>query len=316
MKFLIYGAGAIGSVFGGYLCKAGHIVWLNGRPAHINAIKTNGLLITGIWGKRRISIPNAVRSVEEIPSGITFDAIFISVKSYDTADAARAIKHLVGKETIVVSLQNGLGNVEAIADSVGREHTVGGRVIFGVEFHSPGKVEVTVYAEEVMLGLPWQSPLAQKVKSIAQAINASGIPTKYTDEIRKYLWAKVLYNAALNPLSTLLQVSYGYLAKYAETRNLMRRIIDECFAVATAEKKPLFWEKSADYFTVLINRLIPATARHHPSMLQDIRKGKQTEIDAINGAIVMRGKKSGVPTPVNETLTTLIHALEKRGKDI
>jgi len=204
--------------------------------------------------------------------------------------------------------------VEAIAEVAGRERTAGGRVIFGVEFDRPGHVEVTVYAEEVMLGFPWQSGHKEKLKAVAGAVNNAGIPTLYTEEIRKYLWAKLLYNAALNPLSTLLGSTYGYLSEHEETRGLMREIVEECFAVAMAEKTPLFWERPEQYYKVLLERLIAATAAHHPSMLQDIRKGKRTEIDAINGAVKEIGKRLKVPTPVNETITTLIHALEKRGK--
>jgi 2-dehydropantoate 2-reductase len=313
MNILIFGAGAIGSVFGGYLSHAGHSVWLVGRTDHVKAVREQGLHITGIWGEKKIPIPNAFTQTSEIPSNIKFDAILVSVKSYDTKEAVREIVPLVGKETLVVSLQNGIGNVETIAERIGWERTVGGRVIFGVEFHAPGEVEVTVYAEEVMLGHLKPSPLLEKTKNLAREINVSGIPTKFTDEISKFIWAKLLYNAALNPLCTLLKTPYGYLAKHPETRFLMEQIVAECFSVAKAEKTPLFWEKASDYMKVLLGRLIPATAEHHPSMLQDIQKGKSTEIDAINGAVVVRGKRLGIATPVNETLTNLIHALEKRG---
>lgn len=312
MNILVFGAGAIGSVFGGYLNQAGHAVWLVGRPAHMKAVREKGLHITGIWGDKRIVLPHAVTNTSEISSNIKFDAIFISVKSYDSREAVQEIAPLVGSETLVVSLQNGIGNVEKIADRIGWERTVGGRVIFGVEFHSPGELEVTVYAEEVMLGHLKSSPLSEKTKILAREINSTGIPTKYTEEISKYIWAKLLYNAALNPLCTLLKTPYGYLAKHPETRFLMEQIVAECFSVANAEKTPLFWEKDSDYMEVLLGRLIPATAEHHPSMLQDIQKGKSTEIDAINGAVVVRGKKFDIATPVNETITNLIHALEKR----
>jgi len=314
MKYLIFGAGAIGSVFGGYLSKAGHDVWLVGRSGHMRAIKTGGLHIRGIWGEHTIPLPFAVSGVKDIPKNEEFDAILISVKSYDTKEAVREILPFSGEETLVVSLQNGIGNVEAMCEAVGKERCVGGRVIFGVEHHQPGEVEVTVYAEEVMLGCPGASSLLPKVKKLAQEINDAGIPTKYTEEINKYIWAKLLYNAALNPLSTLLESPYGYLSENEETRFLMKRIVEECFAVAKAENTPLFWEKSEDYFAVLMGRLIPSTAEHHPSMLQDIRKGKKTEIDAINGAIVERAKSLGVSTPVNEVVTLLIHALEKKEK--
>jgi 2-dehydropantoate 2-reductase len=310
MKFLVFGAGAIGSVFGGFLAEAGHDVSLVGRPAHIKAILKDGLRISGIWGEKRIIIPKSYSSIKEIPEEEEFDAIFISVKSLCTKEAAREIAPLVGKDCLVISLQNGIGNVEIIAETIGKERTVGGRVIFGVEFHKPGEVEITVYAEEVMLGHPWASPFIKKTKIIANEINKAGIPTLFTGEIRKYLWAKLLYNASLNPLSTILGVPYGYLSEHEETRELMKQIIDECFEVAKGENIPLFWEKGSDYYSLLIKKLIPATKEHHPSMLQDINKGKKTEIDVINGAIMTKSKKLGISTPVNDTITRLIHALE------
>ena len=311
MKYLVFGAGAIGSVFAGLLCKAGEEVHLVGRQSHVEAIKQKGLSITGIWGEHHVSLSRAYISASDLP-GKDFDVIFLSVKSYDTGQALRQVAPYLRKDGMVVSLQNGLGNVETLAGVVGAGRTVGGRVIFGVEFVEPGSVKVTVYAEPVMFGSPGCAVPQDKVRLVVNALNQAGIPSEYTTEIEKFIWAKALYNVALNPLSTLLGVNYGFLLENEYTPDIMRELIDEAFCVASAIGQPLFWETPGDYMEVLFSRLIPLTAAHHPSMLQDIRRGKRTEIDSLNGALVRMGEAQGVKTLRNALITRLIKSLESR----
>jgi len=300
----------LGSVFGGFLQKAAHDVTLLGRKRHLDAIKQHGLIITGIWGRHYISFGKVYTDATRIREQ-SFDLILISVKSYDTETAAKQAKKFLGPGTQVVSLQNGLGNVETIARLTGKGRTIGGRVIFGVELPKPGRVKVTVYAEEVMLGSPYPSVKKPSVETIVDLFNGAGIPTLYTDEITKYIWSKVLYNAALNPLSTILRQPYGYLLKRHETIEIMKQVVEEIFAVVKAAKITLFWKCPEEYLDILFTKLIPVTAEHHASMLQDITAGKKTEIDALNGAVVSFGKRYHVPTPCNEILTLLIKTMEK-----
>ncbi len=309
MRFLVMGAGAIGSVFGGLLTKAGEDVTFIGRDPHIAAIRTHGLKISGIWGEHRVRIARAVTSAAQL-AGEKFDVVLICVKSYDTAHAVRQVIPCIHQMSLLVSLQNGLGNIETIAESVGWERTLGGRVIFGVEVVEPGWVRVTVYAEEVMLGAKEERVARERIESVVACFNRAAIPTLFTTEIEKFIWSKVLYNAALNPLSTLLRTPYGYLLENEGTREMMRMIVEEIFRVAKARDVALFWHEAQEYIDLLFGRLIPATAQHHPSMLQDILQNKPTEIDAINGAICRMGDECGVRTPVNNLLCTLIKALE------
>lgn len=310
MRFLVIGAGAIGSVFGGLLAKTGEDVTLVGREPHIAAIRQRGLKINGIWGEHKVQIARAFTSPAQLARE-TFDVVLICVKSYDTAQAVQQIVPLIHKTSLVVSLQNGLGNIETIAERVGWERTVGGRVIFGVEVVEPGWVRVTVYAEEVMLGAKDESVLRERIESLVACFNRANIPTLFTSEIEKFIWSKVLYNAALNPLSTILRTPYGYLLENEGTREIMQMIVEEIFQVAKAKGVALFWHEPQEYVDLLFSRLIPATAQHHPSMLQDILKNKPTEIDAINGAICRMGSECGIKTPTNTFLVTLIKALEK-----
>ena len=132
---------------------------------------------------------------------------------------------------------------------------------------------------------------------------AAGIPAAYCDDIRAALWGKVLYNAALNPLGALLGVHYGALGEQAHTRAIMDAVIDEAFAVAGAEGVQLPWASAAEYRAVFYGRLLPSTFHHRSSMLQDLERGRATEIDAINGQVWQRGAAHGIVTPVNEVLT-------------
>jgi 2-dehydropantoate 2-reductase len=309
MRYLVIGAGALGSVFGGFLARAGQDVTLVGRERHIARIRERGLDISGIWGEHLVKMENLFTDTAAL-RGETFDAVLMCVKSYDTMQAVRDAALLVGTESVVVSLQNGLGNVETIAEVVGWDRTVGGRVIFGVEFVEPGSVKITVYAEEVMLGSPRQQVKRERIERIVTDFTAAGIPTLYTDEIEKYIWSKVLYNCALNPLATILRTHYGSLLEQEETRTLMHDVLKEVFEVARAHGVKLFWERYEDYVALLFSRLIPATHEHHPSMLQDISRGKRTEIDALNGAVCTLAEKVGIAVPLNSTIRHIVKTME------
>jgi len=316
MNVLVMGAGAIGSVLGGYMALAGHDVSLVGRKPHMEAIRSRGLRIEGIWGEHLVPGLRTFVDAGELPTQ-NWDLIIIAAKSHDVAAATKQIQPWLSNRTLVLSIQNGLGNLEAVSEIVGPQRAVGGRVIFGVETVEPGKVKITVYADKVMLGGQRGYVDHQRVKEIAEAFNQAGIPAEATEEIEKFIWGKVLYNCCLNALSALLEVNYGELLEHDETRQIMSEVIVEIFAVAQKKGVVLAWNSPAEYQDLLFGRLIPDTYAHRASMLQDILRGKKTEIDAMNGAVVSLGKQLGVSTPVNSLLTRLIKAKERarRGAD-
>jgi len=305
------GAGAMGSVFGGFLADAGHRVVLITREAHRYAMAEKGLFIDGIWGSRRVRGLSAYTSLSGISDPSPFDIVLLSVKSYDTGRALNEIVQSLPVMTPVVSLQNGLGNVEMIAAVTGADKTIGGRMIFGVEFNEPGHVTVTVSADNTKIGgLPGGIDPAF-VRELAKTITAAGIPTDAVPDIGRYIWGKVLYNCALNGLATVMNVHYGKLLSHEGTREIMAHVIDEIFLVAQAKGVKLDWDNPGDYRTALFDVLIPRTFEHHPSMLQDIQHGKKTEIDALNGAVVSMAAECGIEAPYNWTLTQLIKAKEQ-----
>lgn len=311
MNVLVMGAGAIGSVFGGLLAESGHHVSLVGRPKHMATVAEHGLEITGIWGEHKVTSLATFTRVTDVPHK-RLDLVLITTKSYDTEQAARQARPLVSPDTMVVSLQNGLGNVEAISDVVGPPRTLGGRVIFGVELRDPGQVEVTVYQDRVMLGSPAGTVPRERIEGIAQAFAEAGIPSEATGEIMKFIWAKVLYNCCLNPLSALLEWNYGELLEHDGTRRIMSQVIAEVFAVARGKRVDLIWHSPEEYERLLLEVLIPDTYAHHSSMLQDVRRGRRTEIDSMNGAIARLGEEVAVETPTNLLLARLIKAKEQR----
>lgn len=308
MNYLVMGAGALGSVFGGLLAKNGRQVTFVGVDEHLLAMQKSGLTITGLWGESYIAEVHAHYGIKEVQG--TFDVVLLCVKSNITALAAAQVLPFLRPDTLVVSIQNGLGNWEAIAEVVGEERTVGARIIFGAEILYPGTVKVTVYADKVLLGpLSPVTPTAH-IQTIVDDLNAAGIPSALNQEITSQLWGKVLYDCALNALGAILKVPYGKLAEIAEIRIVMLDIIQEIFAVAKAKGIKLPFASPQDYYRTLMEVQIPPTATHRSSMLQDITSGRPTEVDALNGAIACYGRELGIPTPVNTVITAVIKGLE------
>jgi len=307
---LIAGLGSLGTVFGTMLKKAGHTVHALTREKHLSALADRRTRVTGIWGEHEAQLDGIHASIDPLKN-ISFDIIFLTVKSYDTAAAIEQVKPLVGTSTFVIVAQNGFGNYETVAASVGTEHTLLARVIFGVKLPAPGRAEVTVIADDVRIGQPHNAVDPDRVRAIAAMINAAGIPTSYAANVAAILWDKILYNAALNPLGAVLECTYGQLAENAGTRQAMDRIIGEIFLVAQAHGMPLNWKTAEEYRQHFYAKLVPPTAKHFPSMYYDVKAGKRLEIDALNGAIVRLAREKGISVPVNETITAIIKAKEK-----
>lgn len=310
MRVLVLGAGAIGSVLGGFLAKSGHDVTLLGRAWHLDVVSRQGLRISGLWGEHRVLTLTTATEVGELARGVGWDWVFVCVKTHQTTSAADALPTLLGPRTLVCAFQNGLGNYEALTQRVPPERVALGRVIFGVEIE-PGHVRVTVYADEVLLGAPDERFPHEQAVQLAAALQASGIPCRATTSILTAIWSKVLYNCALNGLSTLLDVPYGKLLEQDAARRMMRAIVEEAYRAAAAQHLALEPRTAQAYVEQLFARLIPDTAAHHSSMLQDIAAGRSTEIEALNGAIVRLAQDTGMAAPVNALVTRLVHEKER-----
>ncbi len=307
MRYLIMGVGALGSVFGGLLHQAGREVALRGRGRHFAYLTSRGLTIDGIWGEHQVGpMAGDTRTLA------AFDIILLCVKSYHTAEACRQLKGRLTPDGLIVSVQNGLGNLEILAREFGQDRTLGARVIFGARVNRPGLVTVTVCADQVLLGPASLGPESPHLPQLVADLNAAGIATAAVPDILPHIWGKVLYNCALNPLGALLEAPYGDLGADAATRELMRLVIAEIYEVAGAQGVRLLQADPATYFRHFMERLVPPTAAHWPSMWQDMKSGRRTEIEALNGAICRYGEALGIDTPYNRTLTLLVRFLEAR----
>jgi 2-dehydropantoate 2-reductase len=311
LRVLVAGAGAVGSVLGGLLAVAGHRVGLLGRESHLAAVAGDGLRIEGLFGEHRVGALQVASHPGELEP--PFDAVLLTVKSYDTAAMLAVTKDLLAADGCLIALQNGLGNVEQVVDAVGAERALGGRVIFGAVVPRPGVARVTVIADPIAMGagVPGTPAAEGLAGAWAERFAAAGIPTAYTSELHAHLWTKVFYNAALNPLGALFGQPYGALAADQDARAVMDAVFDEGFAVAAARGVVPLAPTAAAYREVFYGRLVPSTADHRSSMLQDLERGRRTEIDAINGCIWRFGRDAGIPTPVNATLTRLVRWRER-----
>ncbi|MGE5404368.1 MAG: ketopantoate reductase family protein [Candidatus Saccharibacteria bacterium] len=308
MEVLIVGLGALGTVFGCFLKNSGHSVHALDTLEMVSQMSEREVKVTGIWGDHSAHLDSVVARVDDLD--VQPDLIIITVKSFDTEQVAAGLKSAVKANTRVILAQNGYGNYESAQLHIPKENLIVGRVIFGAETLAPGQSKVTVIADDVILGSPDGSIAEAEVGDLARLINDAGVPCRASSDVMKYMWGKIIYNSALNSLGAILEVNYGKLAAMDESYQTMNQVIHEIFAVLKAMNEVILWPDAENYIKDFYTKLVPPTANHHPSMLQDIQRGRRTEIDALNGAVCRLGGIYGVPTPVNETITRLVKAKE------
>ncbi|MFA6470630.1 MAG: ketopantoate reductase family protein [Candidatus Latescibacterota bacterium] len=314
MKLLVYGAGAVGQAIGGMLAADGHSVDFIIRERYIQGIKNAGLSIIGIFGdyatdSAKLGLFSSLEPVRRK----AYDYILITTKSYDTGEAVKELGKIDNGESVVVSMQNGCGNVEKITERFGDERSLAARVITGFKIERPGLVRITVTADSIHIGGNIEGEITKSAVRLAEAINKAGLPCSATTHINRDLLAKLLYNSALNPLGAALGVHYGILGDDPHSRSIMNAVIEEVFAVITAMEKKTHWDTAEEYEDFFYRNQIPATYNHRSSMLQDLEMGKRTEIDALTGYVSSKGDEYGIPTPVCDTMSEIIRFLERNG---
>lgn len=303
MKTLVFGAGSVGSFIGGLLSEKYHVTLL-GRKHHMEAIESNGLKITGKTEK--LVHPKVWHSLGDLAD---IDLIILTVKAYNTATAMNDMVPYIRDDTIVLSLQNGLDNVETIRRMMKKEgHILAGITSHGIMRAEDGHIHHAGHGETV-LGetVPSGRGFAEK---ICEMFNSVGIQTRVTNNICGEMWAKAIVNAGINPITAITGLQNGYLLKVPTLTALLERTCSEAIQVALAAKIRLppcnIIEKTKD--------VARRTDENRSSMLQDIERGRRTEICSINGYISEMGKRHGVDTPVNSTLTALVKGIEETAK--
>ncbi|MDI6855156.1 MAG: 2-dehydropantoate 2-reductase [Candidatus Thermoplasmatota archaeon] len=296
MRILIFGAGAIGSLFGGLLSKYCDVTLL-GRGEHIKAIKRRGLVIQG--ESELHCYPKALSKTDR-----KFDFIILAVKSYHTLEACKQLKKNLTKGSFVLSIQNGL-NEEILVKELGKENVVRGITNQGVYRLGSGKIYhagrgITVIGE-------LDGVISDRVKKISKIFKSADIETKITKNIVRAVWLKTIINACINPLTALTGLRNGAILSDRLLRALAEEICKESIKVANK-----FGNFKFCYSKVIKNvfEVAKATKNNKSSMLQDIESGKRTEIDFINGKIVETGKGVGIETTLNSAIVELVKGLE------
>ena len=306
MKIAIVGAGAMGSLFGGLLSESGNEVYLlDIWKEHIETINKKGLWIEGLSGDRFIKI-KAVTEPKEI--GGTSDLIIIFVKSYHTESAAKNISSLVGGNTTILTLQNGLGNFEILSNIFSSEKVITGTTSYGATMLGPGRVRHAGIGPTAIGEL--NGKITNRIEKVSQLLTQAGIKTETSDNVIGLVWSKLLINVGINTLGVLLRVRNGELIKGKYSPKLQVALVEEAMEVAKKKGIKLIHQDMVKEVALICEK----TNANVNSMLQDVLKKRRTEIDFINGAIVREGKKLNISTPVNQVITNLIKAIEEAYK--
>ncbi len=296
----IIGGGAIGTLFAWHLARANDVTVLDIQPSVIAEIARNGVQIEG--GERR-----RVRATLEERDIFGSQAVFLFVRATDTLRALRPFAGELNPSTPIVSLQNGLGNEDAIKTALGGTIAL----VIGATTESavtlePGLVK-RVTPGTTVLGSAGAAP--QSTKRVVELLTDAGLPASVAYDIRPHLWGKAIANAAINPVAALLDRPNGIILANAQAEELSRALAQEAAAVATAIRIALPFSDPWTY----VRAIAEATAEVPNSMTYDLANGKTTEIDYINGAIVATGRRAAVPTPYNEAITRIIRARQMLG---
>lgn len=292
----------MGSLFAYFFHQAGYTPWLlDNHEGRVDAIRREGLTVETPAGKHHIPLSTATTKPEEIGQA---DLIVIAVKAYDTELAMEGAVSLLGDKTVVLTLQNGLYNIERLTPIAGNNRVLGGTTAHGATQLDHAHIRHAGSGETVIGAL--QGERALPVNAIADLLNSSGVTTRVTDDVHGALWSKLIINAAINPLTALTRLPNGEITECSELVEVQRRVVEEACAVAKQKGVMIHFADPVGK----VMQVCKATATNQSSMLQDILNGTKTEIDYINGAIVAEGTSCGVPTPYNQILTRLVRALE------
>lgn len=307
MRICILGAGSLGSAIGGTLVAGGAEVYLVDRcQTHVNVMNRDGLaLYAGSEkNKPRFVKVKATTHCEDIGE---VDLVGLVVKSFATQAAMECAKPIIGKDTMVLSLQNGLGNEDVIAKVVGRERLIGGRTYVGGQRLRPGHVIATTAEKMTRIG-ELDGRKSARIEAVKRVFDDAGMLIEVTDNIVGEMWDKLLVNVATGAISGLTKLTYGDMYAIPEIEATACAAVAEGIAVAAANGIRLSSTVPRDaWFKAAVG--LPKGFK--TSMLQSLEKKGPTEIDYINGAVVQYGKKIGIPTPVNSTLVACIKGLEK-----
>ena len=320
MRIAIYGAGSLGTILGAFITKAGvSIELINRNKAHVEALKTKGAQVVGTMNFNQ---PVMAYTPDEM-SG-EYDILFLMTKQQHNAEVVQMLKNYLAKDGVLVTFQNGLPEVQ-IAEVLGEERVLGCTVAWGATLKEPGVCELTSEPDALSFSLGSisknRSKHFAKVKELLEMMGTVDVEENFLGT----RWSKLLINAAFSGMSAVLGCTFGEAAGPRNSRRIVQALIKECIDVCKAggiRIEPVQGKdivKLLDYNNPLKRAfsffIIPIAIRKHAklkaSMLQDLEKGKLTEVDAINGAVSEYGRKVGCPTPMNDRVVEIIHQIEQ-----
>ncbi|MBB3181556.1 ketopantoate reductase family protein [Variovorax sp. Sphag1AA] len=305
MRICFLGAGALGCAIGGTLAKAGSDVTLIDRnPPHVDAINRDGLWMKDGEEEQVVRVRAALNADDLAPP----DLIVVLVKSFHTRSAIEAARHIVGPDTAVMSLQNGMGHEEILAEVVGRDRVLAGKTYVGGVKLSPGRIIAGTRDKRTVIG-ELDGTISERAKAIAAEFERAGLPCEVSENIMGVMWDKLLINVSTGALSAITGQVYGALYAVPEIEATAIAAVAEAMAVARASGVTLSIKEPRDAWRMAAEGL---PYEFKTSMLQSIEKGSVTEVDFINGSVVRGGQKYNVPTPVNQTLVAAVKGIERR----
>ncbi len=301
MKIVVVGPGAMGCLFAAYLSRTKEDIWLLDKNSEKAAkIKQQGIIVEATSGSWQAH-PKVTANIAEVG---TADLIIICVKSYNTKEAITQVKPIIADNTRVLTLQNGLGNVEIISEVAGQEKVIGGVTNQGATLVSAGHIKHAGKGETIIGRIDGKIPV--EMRSIREIFNKAGMETRISRDIKGLLWSKLIINVGINALCAIIRVKNGRLIELESGRRIMQEAVSEAAKVAKRKKIRLIYDDPL----AKVEAVCEATACNVCSMLQDVLKKKRTEIDFINGVIVRQAQGLGISVPVNAMLVDLIKAIE------
>jgi 2-dehydropantoate 2-reductase len=302
MKIAVVGPGALGCLIAGLLkARTKEDVWLIDKASdRARRVRDNNIKIEGASGAFSAKV-DVLTQTEDIGP---VDLAIISVKSYATEDACKSIKGLVGANTHVLTLQNGLGNVQILNDYFGREKVIAGITNHGATLLGPGHARHAGKGETV-IGRS-DGRVLGFVRDVSGLLSKAGLETKVSRDIDSVIWSKLVVSAGINAVTAITRLANGRILEHDGAREVMRGAVQEAVKVAKRKKIKLSYDDPIQK----VESVCKGTSSNISSMLQDVLSKKRTEIDFINGAISRQAKSLGIQTPVNDTLTNLVKAIE------
>lgn len=294
LKVAVLGAGAVGCFYGGMLARAGHRVTLIGRPQHVRVFETQGLRMQTLSFDETVP----VQASTDASAVAGTDLVLFAVKSPDTETAGEQMRAHLKPGALVLCLQNGVDNAERLRAVLPGVQVAAAVVYVATEMAGPGHLRHHGRGELVIE----PSTVSERV---AQALIAAGVPTEISDNVRGALWAKLILNCAYNALSAVGRIPYGELVQRPGVQDVMRDVVAECRAVASADGVTLPGDVDA-----AVRRIAETMPSQYSSTAQDLMRGKPSEIDHLNGFVVRRGDALRVPTPANRALWTVVRLVE------